>query len=386
MIIHEYQTKKIFSSAGIPILKGKVAYTANEALSAAQQIGGTSWYVKAQVLSSARNKGRFLEDVTGNGTGLQIANGLAEVPIIADRMLLNHLITQDEISEVKKVYIEENVEIDAAFALEILIDFVREKVFFKGKTLDKNKKPIYCELNLEKNISFVKALALAAKIGIPKGYFRETAGIIRAMYDLFKTYNAFSVEINPLVITKDGRLVVLDGKIHFDPDAVSRYKEIQVLRDFENESPNQKKAGDNNFRYIPLSGNIGCIINGSGLSMGTLDLMIKEGGAPSCLLDLGGEPNKEMVSNAVKIILSEPDTEGLLVNIFGANARCDVIASGLVAAAKEISAGMPIVVRMDGTNAAVGERILFESGLPFIVKKKMTEAVTSIIEAVEEIS
>lgn len=385
MIIHEYQTKKIFSSVGIPVLKGKVAYTPNEALTIAQNIGGESWYVKAQVLSSGRALGKFLEEEAGSGSGLQVADGVSAVPEIAGKMLLHHLLTQNEINEVKKVYIEEKIDIVQAFDFEICVDFVRERVLFKGKDLKKKKKEVCYELSLDKKLSLMKSLALVAKVGVPKGFMREASATLRAMFDLFKKYNAFSVEVKPLVITSDKRLVALDGKIYFDPDAVSKHKEIQVLRDFEMETANQKKARDNNFRYIPMDGNIGCIINGSGLSMGTLDLIVRKGGRPSCLLDLGGTPTKEMVSDAVKIILSEPDTEGLLVNIFGANARCDIIADGLVAAAKEISSGMPIVVRMDGTNASVGERLLFESGLPFIVKQKMTDAVSSIVEEVEAI-
>ncbi len=391
MNIHEYQAKKIFSQYDIPILKGYVAYTPQEARRCAEKIGGNKWAIKAQIHSNVRGQGSFIETDAGIKGGIRFASTPDGVEQEAKNMLLKTLVTPltgSEGQEVKKVYIEEYVDITFAYSISIYIDFSVEKVFVSIQDVTGNKqRPKYymTELDINKKITIVKAVSWVTRIGLPTKYRTKAAKIIQKMYEIFKTYSAFRVDINPLVITQDNRFVVLDGKIVFDPDSVAKYKEITCMRDVEEETPSQIKARLNNFRYVKLDGNIGCIINGSGLGMATLDLIHLYGGKAACILDLGAEPTKETVTNAFKTILSEPNVEGVLINIFGGSSRCDIIAEGLIAASREISIGMPLVVRMDGTNAQIGCRLLFESGLPFIVKQSMDEAVRVIIQSVQEI-
>ncbi|NCB47717.1 4Fe-4S dicluster domain-containing protein [bacterium] len=380
MFIHEYQAKKIFLKFGIPVLKGCVAYTANEAERCTDQIGGKSWVVKAQIHSTARGEGSFIEPEAESSGGIRVANTPQEVALKASQMLGKTLVTPftgEQGREVKKVYVEEQVKVALSYALSIYIDFSVEKVFLCLEDLNKKKKLKY-ELDLNKKITLIQAMTYVAKLKVSSKYAKKIANIIQEMYDIFKTYLAFRIDINPLVITEDKRLFALDGKIVFDPDAVSKYKEITSMRDIEEESPVQITARLNNFRYTKLNGNIGCIVNGSGLGMATLDLINLYGGKAACILDLGGSPTKETIASSFKTILSEPDIEGVLLNIFGGSSRCDIIAEGLIAASREISIGMPLVVRMDGTNAQIGCRLLFESGLPFTVKQSMDEAVRII--------
>lgn len=391
MNIHEYQAKKIFNTYGIPVLKGCIAYTPGEAERCTQRIGGKKWAVKAQIHSNVRGHGSFIETEAGAKGGIRFVSCAEDARREAANMLGKTLVTPltgPEGQEVKKVYLEEYVDIALAYALSIYIDFSVEKVFLSLADVTENKKrpkSFLTELDINKKMTAVKATALAAKLGVPQKHIAKTAKVIQKMYEIFKTYSAFRIDINPLVVTTDNRLFALDGKIAFDPDAVGKYKEITCMRDVEEETPSQIKARLNNFRYIKLDGNIGCIINGSGLGMATLDLIHLYGGKAACILDLGGEPTKETVTNAFKSILSEPNVEGVLINIFGGSSRCDVIAEGLIAASREISIGMPLVVRMDGTNAQIGCRLLFESGLPFTVKQSMDEAVRVIIQSVQEI-
>lgn len=391
MDIHEYQVKKIFRHVGIPILKGGVAYTGAEAARVADKFEAPNgWIVKAQVYTPMRGQGFFQEKSAGKKSGIRYAKNRKSVQKETEAMLGKNLITPltgSHGQEVKKVYIEEKVDISATYALEIYIDFPAEKVFVTAQNTTPGIKvrPIKQELDLQKNFTTSRATNIATKIGMKRGHIKKTAKILQAMYEIFKTYAAFRIEINPLIITANNNLFALDGKIVFDPDAVSNYEEIAEMHDREDETLNEIKARLNNFRYVKLTGNIGCITNGSGLSMATLDLLHAYGGNPSCILDLGGDPTKEIVANALKAILSEPDVEGVLINIFGGSARCDIIAEGLVAAAKEISDGIPIVVRIEGTNDQIGCRILFESGLPFIVKQSMDDAVRTIIQSVQEI-
>ncbi len=391
MNIHEYQAKKIFSQYGIPILKGCIAYTSQEAYRCTDKIGGNKWVVKAQIHSNARGNGSFIEAQAGTGGGIRFVSSAEEAAKEVDKMLGRTLVTVSTGSggqEVKKVYIEEYVDISLAYALSIYIDFSVEKVFLSLSEVKEGAKecrPSLNELDINKKMTLLGAKKFVKKIKIPPKHVTMVAEIIQKMYEIFKTYSAFRIEINPLVITSENKLFALDGKITFDPDSVGKYKEITCMRDVEEETPSQIKARLNNFRYIKLKGNIGCIINGSGLGMATLDLIHLYGGKPACILDLGGEPTKETVTNAFKSILSEPDVEGVLINIFGGSSRCDIIAEGLIAASREISIGMPLVVRMDGTNAQIGSRLLFESGLPFTVKQSMDEAVRVIIQSIQEI-
>lgn len=393
MQIHEFQVKRIFQNFGIPILKGAVAYTPAEAERCAQNIGGDAWYVKAQVYSTSRAEGRFIEEHTGKGGGIRLTHSPQEVFMQASKMLLNHLVTPTtgpQELEVKKLYIEEAAQVQQAFRFAIRMDFSEQKIVLEGSALTEQgeiKGATYSvDLHLEKPLPRLWTMSFLMRLGIPKNMMVRAYRILQALFDVFKKYSAFEVRLDPLALTANNKWVALGGAIEFDPDAIPCYKEIESLRDMDEESSTQRYARQNNFRYTKLQGNIGCLINGSGLGMATLDLIHRYNGKPACVLDVGATSTKEGITYALKEMLSEPDIEGILINIFGASARCDTIAEALVSAAQEISVGMPIVVRMDGTNAQIGCRILFESGLPFVVKNSMDEAVTCIVQSVQEIA
>ncbi len=391
MQIYEYQVKKIFAKAGIPILKGAVAYTPNEAYEIAKRLNCPPYFVKAQVPTFLRGKGRFVE-TQERKSGLRKASTFKAVRKETEAMLFKHLktpISGEKAFEVRKVYIEEMKTAIARYRLAIRIDFEAQKVFLTAQDITSPKdtsKPARIELKLTRpKLALSKATQIAVKLGLQRGMQKKFIRILQAMYDVFISYQAFEVNIDPLIITADKKFYAMAGKISFDPDAATASKEIISLLDLEEETPNDTRARLNNFRYTKLDGNIGCIINGSGLGMATLDLFHLHGGKPACLFDIGGDPTKEMTATAFKAVLTEPDVEGVLINIFGGSARCDIIAEGLVMAAREISVGIPIVVRIDGTNEQIAARILFESGLPFIVEKGMDEAVRVIIHSVQEI-
>ena len=393
MQIHEFQVKRIFQDFDIPILKGAVAYTPTEAERCAQSIGGEAWYVKAQVYSSSRAEGHFIEEQAGKGGGIRLATSPQAVLMQAGKMLLNHLVTPTtgaQELEVKKVYIEEAVQVQQAFQFTIRISFTEQKIVLLGSALTEKgeaKGTTYSvDLHLEKPLPRLWTMSFLMRLGVPKKMLMRAFRILQALFAVFKKYSAFEVRLEPLAITQNNKWVAMGGTIKFDPDAVPADKEIENLRDMDEESSTQRHARQNNFRYIKLQGNIGCLINGSGLGMATLDLIHRYEGKPACLLDVGATSTKEGITYAFKEMLSEPDIEGILINIFGASARCDTIAEALVSAAQEISVGMPIVVRMDGTNAQIGCRILFESGLPFVVKNSMDEAVACIVQSVREIA
>ena len=391
MQIYEYQVKKIFAKAGIPILKGAVAYTPAEAYEVAKSMDSLPYMVKAQIPSFLRAKGKFTE-TDQKKSGVRKATTFNAVQKETEAMLFKHLktpISGDKAYEVKKVYIEEMKTSVARYRLAIYVDFEVQKVFLTAQNItekEDKQKLLKTEIKLTKTeLPISKAAQIAEKLGLKRGLQKRMIRILQALYNVFTTYQAFEVNIDPLIMTEDNKFYAMSGKIDFDPDAANASKEITSLLDLEEETPNERRARLNNFRYVQLDGNIGCIINGSGLGMATLDLFRIHGGRPACLFDIGGEPTKEMMALAFKAILSEPNIEGILINIFGGTARCDIIAQGLISAAKEISVGIPIVVRIDGTNEQIASRILFESGLPFTVKKGMDDAVRFIIHAVQEI-
>lgn len=391
MQIYEYQVKKIFAKAGIPIPKGAVAYTPTEAYEIARNLNCPPYIVKAQIPSYLRGKGKFVE-TDQKKSGLRKTLSIKAVQKETQEMLFKHLktpVSGDKAFEVKKVYIEEMKTSIARYRLAIYVDFDVQKVFLTAQNVTDPKvdtKEFKTEIKLTRpKLSEIKATQIAIKLGLKRGLQKKMVRILQSLYSVFTDTQAFEVNIDPLILTEENKFYAMSGKIDFDPDAANASKEITALLDLEEETPNQRIARLNNFRYTSLDGNIGCIINGSGLGMATLDLFRIHGGRPACLFDIGGEPTKEMTALAFKAILSEPNVEGILINIFGGNARCDVIAQGLVLAAKEISVGIPIIVRLDGTNEQIAARILFESGLPFIVKKGMDEAVRFIIHAVQEI-
>ncbi len=387
MRIHEYQAKKIFAEHDIPILKGGVAYTPQEALRVAQKIGGKDFVIKAQIHSDLRQRALFLERNAGKGGGIRKIT-IDQIYKNASQMLGKHLKTHRTGSmgqEVKKVYIEEQVKKITTFYLSLDVDFLKEGAFLTLFDRQDIQNKIVYQLDNVHRISSNKALKLAQQLKLDKKNTQQMAQIICSADKIFRQYSALKVEINPITLTTDKKLVALNGHIIFDPDAVDKYASVEKMRDLEEETPNEIKARLNHFRYTKMSGNIGCITNGSGLSLCTLDMLFLTKGQPACILDIGAETTEEIVSNALKTILSEPDIEGVFINIFGGVTRCDVVAKGLINAAIDISVGMPIVVRMDGTNAEAGCKILTDSGLPFTVIRGMEDSAKEIVRQVGEI-
>ena len=386
MEIHEYQVKQLFKKHGLPILKGGVAYTLEEAVRVAENIGGMRWAVKAQIHDNNRHEGTFVEEDAGEGSGIRNAQTLCDVQQFAAQMLGRTLITpttHHRGHEVKKIYIEEIVDIREKFNISLHIDEdLQQRVLVLQKENGQIKK---YELT-DKGITAFLIHRMANRMKLSVQNASHLSSIVRKMYTIFETYKARAVEISPLILTTHDKLIALDGRIVFDADTLYAYPEISTLKEIDTGTEREHSAQQNNFKYTKLSGNIACIVNGTGLGMATVDLITDNGGTVSCLLDIGTEPSKEIVAKAFHMVLGEPDIEGVLVNIFGGITRCDVIAQGLISASHEISVGMPLVVRMDGTNASVGGRLLQESHLPFEVTKDMDTAVKKIISLVEEVA
>ena len=386
MEIHEYQVKKLFKQHGLPVLKGGIAYTPEEAVRVAESIGSMRWAIKAQIHDNNRYKGFFIEEDAGEGGGFRFAQTLQEVQQFASQMLGKTLITpttHHRGHEVKKVYIEEVVDIKESFQISLRID---EETQSRVLVLVRENGQIKKYELTNKGITAFLMHRMTNRMKLTGKTATALNAIVRQLYTIFETYKARAIELTPLILTKENNLIILDGRIVFDGDALFAYPDISALREIEVGTEREHSARQNNFKYTKLGGNIACIVNGTGLGMATVDLIADKGGAVSCLLDIGTEPSKEVVAKAFRMVLGEPDIEGVLVNIFGGITRCDVIAQGLISASHEISVGMPLVVRMDGTNASVGCRLLQESHLPFELIEQMDKAVEKIVARVEEVA
>lgn len=370
MDLYEYQIKHILSDAGIPVLKGAVAYTANEARQRATEIGGVQWLIKPQVYAYTH-----LTDAS-DGPQVRIVNTPDEAYEAALQLLAKE--------NVRKVYVEEMVKIKSLFGVGIRIDLATQQVILVIK--NNQGELTTCHITYEWNKTMPSGVeGCLVKAKIPVHLIRPLQKIIKKLFAVFMEYRARAVEVPMIALTEDERLVVLESRIVFDSNALFYMPQIARMKETDVDKKWNLAARKNNFKYMSFDGTIACLVNGIGLGLATLDAIHQGKAEAACLLDIGTEPSKEVVSKAFKLILSEPNIEGVLVNIFGGVTRCDVIASGLISASKEISVGMPIVVRMDGTNAAVGERLLAESGLPFIVMHTMSEAVHAIIQQVEAV-
>jgi len=381
MIIKEYQVKRLFKKEGVPILKGRVAYLPKEAEEIAMDIGGKAWVVKAQVAAENRSVSRFAELKADGPMGICWANTPQMVAALADQMLGRHLMTPDSLTghEVKQVYVEEACFGQAEYKLSLRIDFLSQQlvlsVYTAGNIMRQYEMDDY-------KMTAVRMKTIIQHLGLKGEKAAEMQALLRHLMALFKTYEAVAVEFDPVWETAKG-LVVLDGRIVFNDDALFRLPEILAFREVETGQERQAIARKHQCRYTKLKGNIACLVNGIGLSQATVDLINQNGGSVACLLDMGTEPSKDAVTRALKLALSDPDVDGVFVNLFGGVTRCDIIVQGLLSAAGEILAGLPIVVRMDGTNANIGRRLLFESRLPFVVVKDMVEGVREIVKQVK---
>ena len=387
MNIHEYQAKGLLAKVGVGVLSGQVAYTADEAVEAAKKLGGQVWVVKAQIHAGGR----------GKGGGVKVAKSLEEVRDNAKRMIGMTLVTHQTGPNgklVKRIYVESGCDIRRELYLGMLVDRATSRITIMASTeggveiekvaAEHPEKIIKVAIDPATGIQPFHARKIAFGLGLEGNQVSSCVKFVSAMYKAFVELDCSIVEINPLVVTGAGDVIALDAKMNFDDNALYRHKDVEEMRDEDEEDPAELEAGKHNLNYIKLDGNIGCMVNGAGLAMATMDIIKLYGGAPANFLDVGGGATKERVTTAFKIILSDANVEGILVNIFGGIMRCDVIAEGVGAAAKEVSLHVPLVVRLDGTNVELGKKILAQSGLPILSADNLADAAEKIVKAVKE--
>lgn len=389
MNIHEYQAKNLLWQYGAPVGNGVIAYTPEEAVKAAQELGGKVWAVKAQIHAGGR----------GKGGGVKIAKSLDEVKSYADQILGMTLITPQTSAEgqlVKRVYIEQGSEIERELYFSLLVDRKTKCIaamasIHGGMDIEEvaEKHPdAIIRIMIDPITGFqpFHARKLAYGLELTGDQVKDAVKFFTGAYKAFTQEDASLLEVNPLVVTKDNRVMALDAKMSFDDNALFRHPNIAELRDVDEENPVEREANEHGLSYIKLDGSIGCMVNGAGLAMATMDVIKLYGGEPANFLDVGGGATRERVSIAFKLILSDPNVEGILVNIFGGIMRCDVIADGIVAAAKDVGITVPLVVRLEGTNVDMGKKILANSGLPIISGDNIADAASKIVKAVKEAS
>jgi succinyl-CoA synthetase beta subunit len=382
MNIHEYQAKALLAKFAVPLLKGGVAYTKDEAMDVARRLGGPITVVKSQIHAGGRGKGRFKNDPNGKG-GVRVAKSVEEVGAAAAAMLGQDLVTKQTGpagKTVKRLYIEDGCDIKRELYLSMLVDRAIGRIALVASTEGGMDIETVAHETPEKIIK--QTIDPAAGLqGKQVGAFVTMLG---NLYRAFTELDASLLEINPLVVTGAGDVIALDAKMNFDDNALYRHKELEELRDLDEEDPAETEAAKYALNYVKLDGQIGCMVNGAGLAMATMDIIKLYGSSPANFLDVGGGATKERVTAAFKIILKDPNVEGILVNIFGGIMRCDVIAEGVVAAAREVNLHVPLVVRLEGTNVELGKKILKESGLKITSADHLADAAEKIVKAVKE--
>lgn len=396
MNIHEYQAKQLLAKFGVAVPRGGVAYTPEEAEKVANELGGPVWVVKSQIHAGGRGAGRFKGNENGAG-GVRVVKSVADVKSNAGEMIGATLVTKQtgpEGKEVSRVYIEEGCDIKRELYLSLLVDRDTSRVTVMASTEGGMEIEEVAEATPEKIITIAidpvtglqgfHARRIAFALGLEGDQVKSAVKFLSAMYKAFTDLDAAMVEINPLVITGSGDVIALDAKMGFDDNALFRHKDVAELRDESEEDASELEAAKYELNYVKLDGSIGCMVNGAGLAMATMDIIKLYGSEPANFLDVGGSATKERVTAAFKIILSDPNVEGILVNIFGGIMRCDVIAEGVVAAAKEVSLHVPLVVRLEGTNVDLGKQILADSGLPITSADNLADAAEKIVTAVKE--
>jgi succinyl-CoA synthetase beta subunit len=385
--IHEYQAKQLLRDFAVTVLRGGVAATPEDAVKVAEQLGGPVWVVKAQIHAGGR----------GKGGGVKVVKSLEEVRAEAKRMLGMTLVTPQtgpKGKTVHRVYIEDGCDIARELYLGMLLDRATSRVTVMASAEGGVEIEEVAATHPEKIIR----VAIDPALGLMPFHARKIAyglklegnqvgsaiKFLMAMYKAFIALDASIVEINPLVVTKAGEVVALDAKMNFDDNALFRHKEIEALRDESEEDPTEREASRHELNYIKLDGSIGCMVNGAGLAMATMDIIKLYGGEPANFLDVGGGATRERVTTAFKLILSDHNVRGILVNIFGGIMRCDIIAEGVVAAAREVRLEVPLVVRLEGTNVELGKKILKDSGLPIVSAENLADAAEKVVKAVRE--
>ena len=386
MNIHEHQAKAVLAEFGVPVPRGQPAFTIDEAVAAAEKLGGPVWVVKAQIHAGGR----------GKGGGVKVVKSIEDLKAEATRMLGMTLVTHQTGPHGKKVnrlYIEEGADIDKEFYLSILVNRETSEVSFVVSTEGGVNIEDVAHKTPEKIVSFSVDPAtgimshhgrtVAKALGLSGDLAKQAEKLVTQLYTAFVAKDMAMLEINPLVVTKQGLLRVLDAKVSFDGNALYRHPEVAALRDETEEDAKEIEASKYDLNYITLDGTIGCMVNGAGLAMATMDIIKLYGMAPANFLDVGGGADKAKVTAAFKIIVSDPNVKGILVNIFGGIMKCDIIADGIVAAAKELSLKVPLVVRLEGTNVELGKKILAESGLPIVSGSDLSDAAQKIVKAVK---
>jgi succinyl-CoA synthetase beta subunit len=388
MNIHEYQAKAVLRGFGVPVPKGKAAFTVEEAVAAAKEVGGPVWVVKAQIHAGGR----------GKGGGVKVVKSLEDVQKEASRMLGMTLVTHQTGPQgrvVRRLYIEDGSAIERELYLSALVDRATSRIAFIVSTEGGMDIEEVAHRTPEKIHTFQVDPAagyspfigneIAVALGLKGEQAKQTGKVIKALYEAFLAKDMSLLEINPLVVTKDGNIICLDAKLNFDDNSLYRHKDIQDLRDLDEEDPAEVEASKFDLSYIKLDGEIGCMVNGAGLAMATMDIIKLYGSEPANFLDVGGGASKEKVTAAFKIIVRDPHVKGILVNIFGGIMKCDIIAEGIVAAAKEISLAVPLVVRLEGTNVDLGKEILAKSGLAITSADNLADAAQKVVKAVKGI-
>ena len=382
MNIHEYQGKEILRKYGVAVPNGKVAFSPDEAVKIAKELGSNVTVVKAQIHAGGR----------GKAGGVKIAKNLDEVRSYAKELLGKILVTHQtgpEGKEVKRLYIEEGSDIRKEYYLSFVLDRATSRVTLMGseeggmdieEVAEKNPEKIFKEVvDPVTGLTPFQARRMAFNMNIPANLVNKATKLMLGLYDAFIDKDASIVEINPLVVTGNDEVVALDAKFNFDSNALYRHKDILELRDFDEEDAKEIEASKYDLSYIALDGNIGCMVNGAGLAMATMDTISYYGGSPANFLDVGGGATAEKVTEAFKIILSDPKVKGIFVNIFGGIMKCDVIAEGVITAAKEVGLEVPLVVRLEGTNVERGKQLLNESGLNIVAADSMADGAQKIV-------
>ncbi|MEK6774246.1 MAG: ADP-forming succinate--CoA ligase subunit beta [Bdellovibrionota bacterium] len=384
MNIHEYQAKEVLRKFGVVTLIGKVAHSPEEALAAAKEIGGSLWVVKAQIHAGGR----------GKGGGVKIAKSTNEVQELAKKMIGMTLITHQtgpEGKKVQKVFIEQGCNIEKEYYVACLVDRVTGRVAMMAcaeggvdiEEVAAHRPEAIKKVDIDPAVGLAafQARILAFEIGMKPEVVNKAVKFFMGLYAAFIAEDCSIAEINPLVVTKEGDVLALDAKLNFDSNALFKHPEIVELRDLSEEEPTEIEASKYDLAFIKLDGNIGCLVNGAGLAMSTLDIIKLHGGNPANFLDVGGGANKEKVTAAFKIILQDKNVKAIMINIFGGIMKCDVIAEGVIAASKEVGLKVPLIVRLEGTNVDLGKKLLKESGLNIIPADDLTDAAKKAVAA-----
>jgi succinyl-CoA synthetase beta subunit len=395
MNIHEHQAKAVLSEFGVAVPRGYAAFSVEEAVQAAEKLGGPVFVVKSQIHAGGRGKGRFEGLAADAKGGVRVVKSAADVKTNAEEMLGRVLVTHQtgpRGKQVNRLYIEEGADIAKEFYLSLLVDRETSWVSVVASTEggmdieevahDTPEKIVTFSIDPATGVFPHHARRLANALGLTGGLAKEAATLLTQLYTAFLAKDMSMLEINPLIVTGDQHLRVLDAKVSFDSNALFRHPDIFALRDESEEDPKEIEASKYDLSYIALDGEIGCMVNGAGLAMATMDIIKLYGAEPANFLDVGGGASKEKVTAAFKIITADPNVKGILVNIFGGIMRCDIIAEGVVAAVKEVGLKVPLVVRLEGTNVELGKKIINESGLNVIAANDLSDGAEKIVKAV----